>query len=466
MRTNRTFLTLVSLAALLASLLSACGGANQAAFQFEKSKLTTGDLTSFVVANGVVRPARSTQVAWKISGQVGTLLVKLQDEVKAGQKLAEISGSSLPNSILSAQLDLVDAQKNLDTLLHSNTSVEQARLEVSQAKDALKTETQKLNAVNQRKRPIADYYIQSAQAELQMAETEVDKAQNNYDHTSEDSDYKPVSLKLLAAAKQNRDKALANLNYMLGTPSDTELESAEAATALAQAKLDDAQRKYDRIKDGLPAEDIAAAQTRIYIAQSTLEQAYVTAPFSGTVVNVFAQVGDVAQPGGTILQIEDQSHMYVNAQVSEVDVNRMQIGQDVEVTLDAVYGSTYHGKVVEIGLSGDSSQGVVNFPLRVELTDRDEKVKTGMTAVLRIQAETVTGALLVPNQAVRVKDGQRVVYVDKGLPIPQAVPITLGISSETMSQVLDGDVKAGDQIIMNPDMLDYQNQQGGMTVSQ
>ena len=67
--------------------------------------------------------------------------------------------------------------------------------------------------------------------------------------------------------------------------------------------------------------------------------------------------------------------------------------------------------------------------------------------------EQLTGVLLVPNQAVRVQDGQRVVYIDQGGPIPVAVPITLGVSSETNSQVLAGEIKEGDRVILNPDIL-------------
>ncbi len=78
-----------------------------------------------------------------------------------------------------------------------------------------------------------------------------------------------------------------------------------------------------------------------------------------------------------------------------------------------------------------------------------ESVKPGMTAAVNIIAERLEDVLLVPNRAVRVEDGQRVVYilVDG---IPQPVIITLGASSETDSEVLDGKVEAGDKIVLNP----------------
>lgn len=178
-----------------------------------------------------------------------------------------------------------------------------------------------------------------------------------------------------------------------------------------------------------------------------------TAPFDSTVVSLQAKAGELVDPGEVALVLEDQTHMYIDAQVSEVDVNRIKLNQSVEVTLDAVFGKTYHGKIIEIGASGVSSQGIVNFPVRIELTDRDAAIRTGMTAVVRVQVETVKDAILVPNSAVRLVDGERVVFIDKGGPIPEKVIVKLGVSSDTMSQVLEGNVKAGDVIILNPDML-------------
>jgi HlyD family secretion protein len=248
---------------------------------------------------------------------------------------------------------------------------------------------------------------------------------------------------------------------MTGTPSESELERAESELSLANSRLEDAERSYERAKDGPAAGDLSAAQLRVQIAQANLAQSAVSAPINGVITRIFTPVGDTVQPGVAAVEIEDQTPMYVSAQVSEFDVNRIQLGQAAEITLDAVYGATYHGKIVEIGASGEMGQGVVSFTVKVELTDRDEKVKSGMTAVVRIQAETAANVLLVPNRAVRLLEGRRVVYVEKGFPMPQPVPVTLGLSSDTMSQLLEGDLKEGDLVVTNPDIIPQQGQQSG-----
>jgi len=104
---------------------------------------------------------------------------------------------------------------------------------------------------------------------------------------------------------------------------------------------------------------------------------------------------------------------------------------------------------VEVAQTGTSVQGVVNFKVTVELTDADQDVKPGMTAAVNIVVEEMQDVVLVPNRAVRLVDGQRVVYllVD-GQPVK--TEIRLGSSSDTMSVIAGGDVNEGDIVVLNP----------------
>jgi HlyD family secretion protein len=104
---------------------------------------------------------------------------------------------------------------------------------------------------------------------------------------------------------------------------------------------------------------------------------------------------------------------------------------------------------VEVAQAGTVTNGVVSFQVTVEISDADENVKPGMTAAVNIVVQELKDAILVPNRAVRLVDGQRVVYL---LVNSQAVKkeLRLGASSDTMSVVAVGDVKAGDVIILNP----------------
>jgi HlyD family secretion protein len=197
------------------------------------------------------------------------------------------------------------------------------------------------------------------------------------------------------------------------------------------------------------AADVASAEARVAAAKATLAQALVIAPFDGTVTQASPAVGDQVNVGTTAFRLDDLSHLLVDVQVSEVDINNVNIGQAATLTFDAILGKEYEGVVVEVGQAGDTIQGVVNFTVTVELTNADEDVKPGMTAAVNIVVEEVKGALLIPNRAVRLVAGERVVYllVD-GQPVQ--VKVRLGSSSDSNSVLVDGDIKEGDPIILNP----------------
>jgi HlyD family secretion protein len=139
-----------------------------------------------------------------------------------------------------------------------------------------------------------------------------------------------------------------------------------------------------------------------------------------------------------------------------VDINKIQIGQPVSLTFDAILAEEYQGKVVDVSLAGNTVQGVVYFEVTVELDAFDPRVRPGMTVAANIVINELNNVLLVPNRAVRIKDGKRVVYVLRASGI-EAVEIELGASSDTDSQVQGGDLRRGDEIILNPP-TDFQSQ--------
>jgi len=184
-------------------------------------------------------------------------------------------------------------------------------------------------------------------------------------------------------------------------------------------------------------------------AQSTLNMAFIAAPFDGTITQAEPAVGDQASAGAVAFRVDDLSHLLVDVQVSEVDINTLTIGQSSALTFDAILGKEYHGEIVEVGQAGDNVQGVVNFTVTIELTDADELVKPGMTAAVNIVVQEVKDVILIPNRAVRLVDAERVVYVlENGVPVQ--VKIQLGSSSDTLSVLVGGDLKEGDEIILNP----------------
>ena len=125
---------------------------------------------------------------------------------------------------------------------------------------------------------------------------------------------------------------------------------------------------------------------------------------------------------------------------------------------NAVFAKEYHGEVVETSAVGTASSGAVTFPVRVELLDADENIKPGMTSDVQIVTSRIENVLLIPSQAIRTENGETVVYiVDAGIFNGQStlgngirtVPVTLGEFSNTSSEVLEGNLSPGDEILIN-----------------
>jgi HlyD family secretion protein len=348
--------------------------------------------------------------------------VDVGDDVPAEEVLAELSKTSLPQSIILAQADLVSAEKTLDDLTNSNTAQAEAVVALREAQEAY------------------------------------DKALTYYE-----SLFKPYEYDELVYVRKMTPfgmKRIPEIKTRKVKQGDQEtINEAKQDLDLAEAKYQDAQRNLELLENGNTTE-ILATQARVDAAQATLNLARVIAPFAGIVTESYPLPGDQVSAGQTAFRLDDLSHLFVDVDVSEVDINNVNVGQPAILTFDAILGKEYHGQVVEVAQVGTADQGVVNFKVTVELTDADEQVKPGMTAAVNIVVEEIQDVVLVPNRAVRLVDGERVVYLlIEGEPVKK--DIRLGSSSDTQSVVLVGDVKEGDQVILNPPVEEFGPGGGG-----
>jgi HlyD family secretion protein len=426
-------------------------GSNSATQNFQTELITSGSLTATVGATGTVHADQTALLAFQTSGTVGEVSVEPGQEVLEGEVLASLIKSSLPSSIILAEAEYVSAQRALDNLLNSDQERTAAQLALAQAEDALESAQYKFT-VRQEGNRASENTIDQAEANLLLAEKEVDAAKAAYDRVSgrsEDDAVRALALSNLAAARARRDSLQRNINWYLGFPDEVEQSLLEAEVATAEARVEDARREWERVKDGPDPDDIAAAEARVEAAQANMGLATIKAPFSGTITSVEIMRGDQVSPGTIALGLADFSPLLVDVELSEIDINRVEEGQSVELVFDAIPDRSYEGVVVEIGLVGSTVQGVVNFPVTVEINDPDEGVRPGMTAAVNIVVEQIEDVLRVPNRAVRLRDGDRVVYLlEDGNSVP--VVVELGASSELYSQVLEGEVEDGDRVILNP----------------
>jgi HlyD family secretion protein len=414
---NRTLLILFLIVLVAVSgFLYIRGASAEAPSQYQTSTIERGNLTATIGATGTVRAKQSAVLIWQAAGTVENVHTGVGESVSTQDVLAELSKTSLPQSVIMAEADLVSAQKSLDELMYSNTAQAEAVVALRDAQEAY------------------------------------DKALNYYD-----SLFKPYEYDRIVYVRKVTPfgvKRIPEIKTVKVKKADEKtIEKAGQDLALSEARLADAQRTYDLLEDGNSAE-ITAAQARVDAARATLNLARLMAPFDATVTESYPLPGDQVSAGATAFRLDDLSSLFVDVQVSEVDINSVQIGQPATLTFDAILDREYHGEVVEVSQVGTADQGVVNFKVSVELRDANSSVKPGMTAAVNIVVEEIQGVVLVPNRAVRLVDGERVVYL---LVDGQSVKkeIRLGSSSDTMSVVAVGDVKEGDVVILNPPSLEF-----------
>ena len=380
-----------------------------------------------------------------------TVNVQVGDNVPSGFVMAYLQKTSLPQNIILAETDLANAQIALNDLLNSGTALAQAEQNLANAQQAVEDAQKDVTKLDYRR--ASDDLIDQLEAEITLAKQQVSRAEDAYKLMKDrpDGDLLKAQFELnLINARTNRDTKIATLNWYLGKPSELDAAKYRSALAVAQAQEFDAQRELDRLKAGNVVE-IAAAQARIDAAQATLNLARIIAPFPGIVTETNVLPGDLVTGGTTAFRIDNMTSLYVDVDVSEVDINSVTVGQPVTLSFDAILEkeTPYNGVVVEVAQAGTAVQGVVSFKVTVELTDADQLVKPGMTAAVNIVVKEIKDELLIPNRAVRLSDGIRVIYllVD-GQPVK--TEIRLGSSSDTMSVIAGGDIKEGDVIILNP----------------
>ncbi len=418
--------------------------------EWQTTPAERGRLTATIGATGVVRANQTAIVTWQTSGRVGVINVAVGDTVAADAVLAELSQSSLSQSIILAEADLVNARRALNNLKESGTARAQSQLALANARRAYNDAKQKYDGVAFRRG--SDASIEKTEADLKLAENQVANASRAYDALAgfpDDNASKAQAKSALNAAILNRDRLRATLNYLTGRPSTQDATELEARFLLAESQLADAQREWDRLKDGPDPDDIAAAEARIAAIEATLALSRINAPFDGTITQAQPMIGDQVTPGTAAYRIDDLSRLLVDVRVSEIDINSIKPGQQVVLSFDAILNAEYNGLVVEVDPVGTQGAGVVDFAVTVELTNPDGQIRPGMTAAVNILVNELEDVLLVPNRAVRFVEGNRVVYVLRS-GIPEPVRIVLGSSSDTNSEVVGGDLKEGDPIVLNP----------------
>jgi HlyD family secretion protein len=175
-----------------------------------------------------------------------------------------------------------------------------------------------------------------------------------------------------------------------------------AAGLAAQADLDSAKTAYE----GAQAQ-VAQSRAALSQAQTNLHYAKIVSPIDGVVVDRAYDVGQTVAASfqaPTLFQIaQDLTKMQVQADVDQSDIGRIQVGQFSRFTVDSYPDETFRGRISQIRLNATVSQNVVTYPVIIEVPNPDEKLRPKMTANVTISVARVQNVLRIPNGALRFR---------------------------------------------------------------
>ena len=249
---RRTWIIIGVVAAVIviAAFFAFSGGGEEPVL-YQTLPVEQGDLAASVGATGSVRARQTAVLTWQTNGIVGSVNAVIGDDIPADFELASLDKTSLSQGIILAEADLVSAERALEDLLESNTALLEAQKVVDRAEEAYK------KAYNWRV---------ELNGKIDIKETYYDQFGN-------------------LRVKEYRGLASAET-----------IEDADRDLALAESKLEDARRDYERLLQGEDSAEVAAARSRVEGVEASLKLAKLTAPFNGTVTQASQAVGGQVVP--------------------------------------------------------------------------------------------------------------------------------------------------------------------------
>ena len=211
----------------------------------------------------------------------------------------------------------------------------------------------------------------------------------------------------------------------------------------------------DTVNSTIDSNALAVEESRISKekALSQLDDYTITAPISGTVVTKTIKTGDKLDnttASKEMAVIYDLSSLKFDLNVDELDINKLELGQEVSITADALDGKSYTGSITNISINGTSTNGVTTYPVTVEITDFDDDLLPGMNVDAEIVVGEVKNTLAVPAGAVNRGD---IVYVkgdkteenDSAPEGYKSVAVTTGLYNDDYIEILSG-LQEGDAV--------------------
>ncbi len=354
----------------------------------EVAKVEKGNLEKHIELSGEINAEGNATVIPKINGTITAIRVKVGDQVKKGDLLITLENKDLDTHVSQAEASLAQAQANL---------VSTKDVSLPKRKEQLRSS-------------------------LEQAEINFNTVKNTYERME----------------KLYQEELISQMEF----------ENAEREYQLATSQYQSAQEQFRMEQEGI-AKELAALEAQVHLAETGLaaarsnyEHTKITAPISGTVSMINAQLGNEAAPGTPLLNIVDFNNVYVEVKITEKLLGILKNGLSAKVEIPATE-AVYNGTIREISLA--PLPGTKTYLMKVSF-DAEGIVRLGNHARLKIITEKVEDVLVIPRNAVLKKDNTEFVYVMEDNRAKKR-ELKLGLQTDHYVEVQEG-LDEGDLLIV------------------
>lgn len=213
----------------------------------------------------------------------------------------------------------------------------------------------------------------------------------------------------------------------------------------ARSELASAEAAYIELSiDRGSLAQVRTLELKVIQARQALERAradrdglQVVSPIDGLLLKRPVTVGEAVTKGQTVATVGDCTKMLFNIAVDELDLSRISIGQRVQVGVAAFPRKVYDGFVHAIATEGTVRDGIATFTVTIAVNNPGE-LRVGLTATADVIVGEARNALLVPNEAVVIRDSATTVRVIGADGVVRSVPVTIGLAGDTMTHITSG----------------------------
>ncbi|MDQ6704292.1 MAG: efflux RND transporter periplasmic adaptor subunit [Pseudomonadota bacterium] len=273
----------------------------------------------------------------------------------------------------------------------------------------------------------------------------------------------------LAAAEDRLEKDKTDLAH-----AKTAFERASRRSkrrAVSRKALDNSRRAYEQTQTQTKLDEatVAELQAALHVAETKLGDTDIIAPIDGTIVSRNVKIGQTVAEGAEtpplFLIAADLSVMQLNGKVSEDAVGEIKLGDKATFTVDSFPNRPFAGEVTQIGPSPQTTENVVTHDVVISASNPELLLEPGMTAAIKIVVDRRDDVLRAPDQALRYSPaGHAATGGSSGTRTPQdgwpqvwilhegrptAVPVQLGLHAGAYTEIVKGDLKPGDDLIIS-----------------